>query len=111
MGNAIEGCTWLHCKHLANAVYPTPLYEVVASFLIGGFLWAIRKRTKIPGMIFFIYLILNGFERFWIEKIRVNEVYHIAGFQPTQAEIIAVIFFIVGVVGVIWRKRVYASAS
>ena len=106
---AIEGCKWLHCNHLANPVYPTPLYEVVACLLIGGFLWAIRKRVKIPGMIFFIYLILNGFERFWIEKIRVNEVYESLPFQPTQAEIIAVIFFFLGIAGVIWRKRVYAA--
>lgn len=110
VGVAIEGCQWLHCTRLANPVYPTPLYEVAASFLIGGFLWAIRKRVKVPGIIFFTYLILNGFERFWIEKIRVNEVYDSLPFQPTQAEIIAVILFLVGIAGVIWRKRAHASA-
>jgi phosphatidylglycerol:prolipoprotein diacylglycerol transferase len=66
--------------------------------------------VKVPGMIFFIYLILNGFERFWIEKIRVNEVYDSLPFQPTQAEIIAVILFIIGVAGAIWRKRTYTPA-
>lgn len=109
-GIPIEGCTWLHCTHLANPVYPTPLYELIASLAIGGFLWAIRKRVKVPGIIFFTYLILNGFERFWIEKIRVNVTYKIAGFEPTQAEIIAVILFLIGVVGVIWRKRSAAKA-
>jgi len=109
-GIAIEGCQWLHCTHLANPVYPTPLYEVIASFLIGGFLWAIRKQMKVPGVLFFIYLILNGFERFWIEKIRVNATYDIAGFHPTQAEIIATAFFIIGIIGVIWRRRTYAKA-
>lgn len=104
-GIPIEGCTWLHCTRLANPVYPTPLYELIAALVIGGFLWAIRKRVKVPGIIFFIYLILNGFERFWIEKIRVNATYKIAGFEPTQAEIIAVILFVIGVAGVIWRKR------
>lgn len=110
VGIAIEGCQWLHCTHLANPVYPTPLYEIVMALGIGAFLWAIRKRVKVPGVLFFIYLILNGFERFWIEKIRVNATYDIAGFHPTQAEIIATALFIVGIVGVIWRRRTYAKA-
>ncbi len=110
-GIPIEGCQWIHCSHLENPVYPTPLYETIASFAIGAFLWSIRKRVKIPGMIFFIYLILNGFERFWIEKIRVNEVYEALPFQPTQAEIIAVALFLVGVAGVVWRKRTYAGTA
>lgn len=110
-GIPIEGCQWIHCNHLENPVYPTPLYELIASLAIGAFLWSIRKRIKIPGMMFFIYLILNGFERFWIEKIRVNEVYEALPFQPTQAEIIAVALFLVGVAGVVWRKRTYAGTS
>ncbi|MCC6723560.1 MAG: prolipoprotein diacylglyceryl transferase [Saprospiraceae bacterium] len=110
-GIPIEGCNWLHCTHLANPVYPTPLYEMIAALAIGAFLWSIRKRVKAPGIIFFTYLILNGFERFWIEKIRVNVTYKIAGFEPTQAEIIAVILFIIGVIGVIWRKKAYANTT
>lgn len=110
-GIPIEGCQWIHCSHLENPVYPTPLYELIASLAIGAFLWSIRRRVKIPGMIFFIYLIFNGFERFWIEKIRVNEVYEALPFQPTQAEIIAVALFLVGVAGVIWRKRTYAGTT
>ncbi|MBI5915959.1 MAG: prolipoprotein diacylglyceryl transferase [Bacteroidetes bacterium] len=104
-GIPIEGCEWLYCNRLAMPVYPTPLYEVVASFLIGGFLWAIRKRAAAPGMIFFIYLILNGFERFWIEKIRVNVKYEWLPGQPTQAEVIAVLFFLAGVIGAVWVWR------
>lgn len=110
-GIPIEGCQWIHCSHLENPVYPTPLYELIASLAIGAFLWSIRRRVKIPGMIFFIYLILNGFERFWVEKIRVNEVYEALPFQPTQAEIIAVALFLVGIAGVIWRKRTYAGTA
>ncbi|MFQ5446751.1 MAG: prolipoprotein diacylglyceryl transferase [Saprospiraceae bacterium] len=104
-GIPIEGCQWIYCTHLENPVYPTPFYEIIASFLIGGFLWAIRKRLTIPGMLFFVYLILNGFERFWIEKIRVNVKYEWMPFHPTQAEIIALLFFLVGIVGVVWLKR------
>ena len=73
---------------------------------IGAFLWSIRKRITIPAMLFFIYLIFNGFERFWIEKIRVNERYDIMGIQTTQAEFISVILMIIGIIGcvVLWRR-------
>ena len=104
-GIPIEGCEWIYCNRLASPVYPTPFYEIIASFLMGGFLWAIRKRLTIPGMMFFIYLILNGFERFWIEKIRVNVKYEWMPLQPTQAEIVAVAFFLIGILGVVWLKR------
>ena len=33
---------------------------------------------------------------FWIEKIRVNAEYDIFGYHPTQAEIIAVLLFLIG---------------
>lgn len=109
-GIPIEGCQWLYCHRLPNPVYPTPLYETIASFLIAGFLFAIRKRLKTPGMLFFIYLILNGLQRFWIEKIRVNVKYEWMPFQPTQAELISVIIFLIGVAGVIWLRSRKPSA-
>ena len=69
------------------------------AFAIGGMLWWLRKKIAIPGMLFFIYLIFNGTERFFIEKIRVNEKYEVLGIQSTQAEFIAVILFLIGLVG------------
>jgi prolipoprotein diacylglyceryltransferase len=70
-------------------------------------LWGIRKKIKIPGVIFGIYLILNGLERFVVEKIRVNTTYSIFGFHPTQAEIISFCLFIGGAALIIiqWRRN------
>ena len=112
-GIPIEGCLYDYCMRLPEPVYPTPLYETIASFVIAGFLWATRKRLTTPGMLFFIYLALNGAQRFWIEKIRVNTKYEWMPFQPTQAEVIAVILFIIGVCGAIWlwRKKGKAAAA
>ena len=105
-GFPIEGFTGLHHNHLAQAVYPTPFYEVIMALSIGWFLWSIRKKIKTPGVLFMIYLILNGIERFFIEKIRVNDILgHIFGKAFTQAELIAVILFIVGIVGSIVLTR------
>jgi phosphatidylglycerol:prolipoprotein diacylglycerol transferase len=106
-GVPIPGCEGRFCYQLPQGVFPTPLYEVIMSGLLFGLLWAIRKRVHIPGMLFSIYLVLNGIERFTIEKIRVNSTYNIFGAQITQAELISSAFVIAGIVAIImlWRKH------
>jgi prolipoprotein diacylglyceryltransferase len=59
-------------------------------------LWSLRKRLRIPGTLFAIYLVINGIERFFIEKIRVNTKYDIFGLHPTQAELISAGLVITG---------------
>jgi prolipoprotein diacylglyceryltransferase len=59
----------------------------------------------VPGTLFGFYLMLNGFERFFIEKIRVNTRLNIFGFQPTQAEVISSLLFVAGLVIWIVLKR------
>lgn len=86
-----------YCTHLVPAVWPTPFYETIMAVLIFGFLWSIRKRVKIPGIITAGYLILNGMERFLIESIRVNNKFDLFGLQATQAQVIAVLFVLSGV--------------
>ncbi len=104
--------TGLYRHRLPIGVFPTPIYETVLATLIGIFLWKIRKKVDyLPGMLFMIYAILNGVERFWIEKIRVNDKINAFGLTFTQAEMIAVMCIIGGSIGafVIWsraRRRV-----
>jgi prolipoprotein diacylglyceryltransferase len=93
-----------YCYQLANPVWPTAFYEVVMCLLIFSFLWAIRKRIRIPGMLFCIYLAMNGVERFFIEKIRVNTEYNILG-GITQAEIISFCLVLIGLLGCIILYR------
>lgn len=90
---------------LENPVWPTPLYEVVMAFILFGVLWAIRKRDFAPGVLFSIYLIFSGIERFLIEKIRVNSKYHILGMEVTQAELISTLFVVLGVLGIIYFTK------
>ena len=89
-----------YCYQLANPVWPTAFYEVVMCLLIFSFLWAIRKRIHIPGVLFCIYLAMNGVERFCIEQIRVNTKYNILG-GITQAEIISFCLVLIGLLGCI----------
>ena len=104
-GIPIEGCMGRYCMELANPVWPTAFYEVVMATLIFSFLWAMRKRIKVAGVLFFVYLSLNGVERFFIEKIRVNTKYDILG-GITQAEIISASLVLIGllVVFLLYRK-------
>jgi prolipoprotein diacylglyceryltransferase len=69
------------------------------AFIIFGGLWLFRKKITIPGLMFSFYLIFNGIERFFIEKIRINPDYNILGMKATQAEIIAVLLFFIGLAG------------
>ena len=103
-GDPLQNCTDTYCSHLPAPVYPTAFYEVVICLLIFSFLWAIRKRIRIPGMLFCIYLAMNGVERFFIEKIRVNTPYPILG-GITQAEIISFCLILIGLLGCIFLYK------
>ena len=110
-GIPIPGCEGKYCHMLPETVFPTALYEVAMSIALFGVLWGIRKKIKAPGTLFSIYLIFNGLERFFIEKIRVNTVYDILGFHPTQAEIISVILIILGITGIWYFGKKYKEKA
>jgi len=100
-GVIIPGCTdTKFCNQLAVGHYPTSFYEIVICFILFLVLWSLRKKLKIPGQLFALYLMLNGLERFFIEKIRVNTRMNILGLYPTQAEVISSLLFLSGLV--IW---------
>jgi prolipoprotein diacylglyceryl transferase len=103
----IENCDWDYCMQLADPVYPTPFYETLMMLLVFGILWALRKRLKTPGMLFFIYLAFIAVERFFIEKIRVNVSHDVFGITMTQAEIISVLLFLISIGGMmyVWKKN------
>lgn len=85
-----------HCHGLPLPVFPTPFYETIAGILIFLMLMFLRLKIQVPGALFSIYLILNGLERFFVEKIRVNTKYQSLPFQPTQAELIAIGLMLLG---------------
>lgn len=104
-GVQIAGCKDQYCSHLPLPVFPTPFYEMVVCIALFFIIWSLRKRFTVPGKLFGFYLILNGIERFFVEKIRVNSKYDIFGFHPTQAEIISSLLIITGTVLLATLKR------
>ena len=95
-GVYIEGCTGRFCSVLPQPVWPTALYEVIMCLALFSILWLIRKKINVAGLLFGIYLVMNGIERFFIEKIRVNNEYDFLG-GITQAEIISFCLIITGI--------------
>jgi prolipoprotein diacylglyceryltransferase len=96
VGVPMTDCTGSYCTQLNPLVFPTPLYEIIACTILFFILWSLRKKLHVAGQMFGLYLILNGLERFVIEKIRVNSTYSIFGLHPTQAELIAIFLVIAG---------------
>jgi prolipoprotein diacylglyceryltransferase len=94
VGSPIPGCEGAYCNQLNPLVFPTPLYEIIACALLFIPLWMLRKKIKVPGRLFALYLVFNGAERFLVEKIRVNSTYDIFGFHPTQAELISTLLML-----------------
>ncbi len=96
-GIPIPFCNWQYSRMLPQGVYPTSVYEAI--FMITAFfiLWKLRAHIQRPWEMTSIYLIINGMERFLIEKIRVNHHYDWGFIHPTQAEVIAVLFILGGI--------------
>ncbi len=106
---AHTGCPPGQIPELILPVWPTPLYEAIMCVGLFFVLWYLRKRISIPGVLFSVYLFLAGFERFWIEKIRVNAVYKIAGMEITQAELISTAMMIGAAIMFVWFRKTNKS--
>jgi phosphatidylglycerol:prolipoprotein diacylglycerol transferase len=103
-------CDWQQTPYLVARVFPTPLYEAIICIGLFLLLWAFRKRIRIPGMMFSIYLIMNGIERFCIEQIRENTVlFKIGNYTVTQAMFIATCLFTLGLAGVFYFRKKAAA--
>lgn len=105
-GLALPDCDGKFCSVLPIPVFPTPMYETIMSLLIFSVLWWSRTRIATAGILFAAYIFANGLERFWIEKIRVNNIVSFLGIKATQAEFISVGMMIFGLAFafVLWNK-------
>lgn len=77
-----------------ETVHPTPIYETLTMGLVAYFLWRLRDRVR-PGVLFALYLVIAGVERFLVEFLRRNED---AALGLTGAQLWSVGLFVVGAV-------------
>jgi phosphatidylglycerol---prolipoprotein diacylglyceryl transferase len=110
-GVHIPGCHGPNCMVLNHPVFPTSLYESIISFILFGVLWIMRLRIKSPVVLFGLFMVLNGTERFCIEKIRINIKHNFLGLQLTQAELISAILIITGITVMIYFSKRYVKAQ
>jgi len=96
-GMPIVDCIGTYCSVLPVAVFPTALWEAVTCIILFFILWSLRRRLKHGLHLSGIYLIMNGLERFLVEKIRVNYKYDWGFLHPTQAEIISFVLIVFGI--------------
>lgn len=98
-------CVGQYCSVLPIGVFPTALYEAVACVILFFILWFLRGKMKYALQLSGVYLILNGAERFLIEKIRVNYKYDWGFIHPTQAEIISAGLILFGIALLIFARK------
>jgi len=114
-GSIIPNCTEEHCHFLANAVYPTPVYEFLMCTAVFFILWALRKRlTYKPGMLFTIFMILIGIQRYSIEQWRDlsgRGLYHVLGMAFKQSELISIALFVAGIAGTVYLYTRYKKTD
>lgn len=112
-GVPIPGCIEEHCTILQNPAYPTPIYEFLMCTTIFLILWSLRKKlTYKPGMIFTLFMVLIGIQRYAIEQWRDlsgRDLYHIAGGAFKQSELISIVLFILGLIGTVYLYRRYSQ--
>ncbi len=76
-------------------VQPTPIYETVTMCLLAYLLWQLRDRVR-PGVVFALYLVGSGLERFLVEFIRRNKEV-LAGLTAPQLESLVLL-----AIGIVW---------
>jgi phosphatidylglycerol:prolipoprotein diacylglycerol transferase len=72
-----------------HEVHPTPIYETLAMGLVALLLWRWRDRFR-PGILFALYLVFAGLERFLVEFVRRNNDV-LAGLTGPQLESLALL--------------------
>lgn len=82
-------------------VHPTPIYETLTMALAAYVLWRLRDALR-PGLLFALYLVFAGTERFLIEFIRRNED---VALGLTQAQLLSLAMVVAGVVWLVLAAR------
>jgi phosphatidylglycerol---prolipoprotein diacylglyceryl transferase len=87
-----------YCHMLTKPVFPTPIYELIICLVIFAILWKLRHRVRLHGIVFTVYLIFTGLERYLLEMIRVNDDYTLGGLSLSQAQYIALSLMAIGII-------------
>ena len=89
-----------------TTVHPTPIYELILGIIGFIFLWNLRKKDFPDGKLFMIYVMLASTFRFFMEYLRLQPRLL---FSLTEAQLLSVILFVLGLMGMIYIDRRHAT--
>ncbi len=84
-------------------LHPTQLYEMVLNLIIFGILWKLRKKLKVNGHLFLLYVILYSAARIFIEHFRADKLTYFGNFSAAQT--IGVIGIVLGIMLMFLLKK------
>ncbi len=73
-------------------LHPTQLYEMLFNFVIFGILWKVRKKIKVDGHLFLLYVILYSVIRIFVEHFRADKLIYFENISSAQS---------IGIIGII----------
>jgi phosphatidylglycerol:prolipoprotein diacylglycerol transferase len=66
-------------------LHPTQLYEMVFNVIIFGVLWKFRKKIKVDGHLFLLYVILYSAARIFVEHFRADKLTYLENISSAQS--------------------------
>lgn len=111
--DAVRGAdiTELMRKHMETAdgvsyiqVHPTFLYESLWCMLILILLFLYRKRKLFNGELFLVYLAGYGFGRFWIERLRTDQLL-LPGTGVPVSQLLAGVLVVASVLAIVYKRQ------
>ena len=88
-----------------ETVHPTPIYETLTMGLLAFVLWQLRDKVR-PGILFALYLVGAGLERFLVEFLRRNSDVAIG---LTAAQLESLTLFVIGAIWIAIVVRRHGS--
>ena len=86
-----------------ETVHPTPIYETLVMGLVALLLWNLCDRVR-PGVLFALWLLLAGLERFLVELVRRNDIAAL-GLTLPQLQSLAMIIGALIWLAVVFRRH------
>ncbi|NLP14016.1 MAG: prolipoprotein diacylglyceryl transferase [Clostridium sp.] len=91
-------------------VHPAFLYESIWDLGVFLFLLWYRKRYKVKGELFFLYMMLYGVGRAWIEGLRTDSLY-IGGTNIKASQLLAIAFAVIFAAVIFIRRRMCSGST
>ena len=98
IGCYLNGC----CFGINNQ--PTQIYELILDFIGFLLLWNLRKKIKMKGGLFLLYLMIYAVIRIIVSRFRADNMY-LWNTSLTLADLTSVIMFVTGMVFFIIKKK------